>query len=68
VLIPELFSLKLFSVLLLINLLENILESTVIFLQYCILACKIKWVLSLESELETAMCEALNTVISVVHS
>lgn len=66
--IPYLFSLELLLVILLINFLENIFESSIIFLQYRIFSSKIERVLSLQCEFETTMSESFNTVIGVVHA
>jgi hypothetical protein len=67
-LIPDLLALKLALVLLVINLLENILKSSIILLQNRVLGTHIQRQALAYRQLETSMCKSSNTLICVVLS
>ena len=48
--------------------LENVLESSVILLEDSVLRGHVKRIVPLESELETAVSESFDTLVSVIHS
>jgi len=66
VLVPDLLLLELLGVGSVIDLLEDILESSIILLQNGVLGAHVQWQALAESELETGMCEALDRLIGVV--
>ena len=59
-LVPEFLLFELRFVGLVVEALENILESTIVFLQDRVLGGQVQWVTSLESELEAAMPESFD--------
>lgn len=66
-LIPDLFLLELFLILLIIYFLKNIFEFSIIFFKNCIFCCQIKWILSLKSKLKATMSKLFNAFISIIH-
>lgn len=68
VLIPDLLSFEIFLIFFLVYFLEDVLESTIILLQNCILSSQIQRILSLKCKLEAAVSKAVDTFISVIHS
>lgn len=66
--IPNLFSFKCFFVLFIVNLLENIFEFSVVFLQNSVFGCQIQRICPVQGELEGTVGEFFNTLISVVHT
>lgn len=66
--IPDLFSFKLLFIVLFINFLESVFKSSIIFFENGVLGCEIERIFSVECELEAAVSETLNTLISVIHS
>jgi len=65
--VPDTESLE-FSLVLLVDFSENILESAVVFLEDSILSRQVQGVLSFKSELEAGMSEKTHRLISIVHS
>jgi hypothetical protein len=68
VLVPDSSSLVLGGVLLVENILENILESSIIFLQDGVLGAQIQGPFLLQSELEAGLGKTHDGFIGVVHS
>ena len=67
-LIPETCSLKLSSVVLLVDLLEDVLEATVVSLKNRVLGRQVAWVVSAESVLHACVSKSIDGLISVVHT
>jgi hypothetical protein len=68
VLIPDTLSLEGFLVIGLINLLENILKSTIVPLEDSVLGAQVEGIVSLQSKLEGRVSKSSDRVISVVHT
>ncbi len=66
--IPDLLILELWFVRLHIDSFKNILESTIVLFKNCVLCGHVKWILSFEGKLETAVSKIFNALINVVHS
>lgn len=66
-LVPYLFRLELFFILLVVDLLENVLEPAVVFLKNGVFGCEIEWVLPLQGKVEAAMSETLDAFVGIVH-
>jgi len=67
VFVPQLLAFIFLLVCGLINLLENVLKSAIIFLQYGVLSTQIQWISSVQSIFETGMSKGCDTFVSVVH-
>ena len=66
-LIPDLLFLKCFFIFFVIDLLENVLESTVIAFQDSVLGGEVERILSVEGILEALFSELCYALVSVVH-
>lgn len=66
--IPEFTLFKLCFIVFLVNLFKNVLKSSIVFLQYSVLCCQIKRVISLNCEFKRWMGEFINWLICIVHS
>ncbi|KAH0281690.1 putative isocitrate dehydrogenase, partial [Aureobasidium melanogenum] len=66
VLVPDAGLLKVGLVLLVVDLLEDVLESSVVLLQNGVLCAHVQRQLLVNGELETGVCETRNTLVSVV--
>jgi hypothetical protein len=65
--IPDLLLLELSLILLLVDLLESILESTIICLEDGVFGGQVKRILSSKGKFKAAMSELLDTLISIIH-
>jgi hypothetical protein len=68
VLVPNAVLFKLRLVFLVVDLLENVLEAPVVFLEDSVLCAHVQRQLLVDGKLETGVCEASNTLVGVVLS